>query len=104
VLGLISSLLALVFLYFFPYSEELKIGISIGVIAVFVSGLMGYFNSIFQARVRLDLLTFFDLLTRAFSLIAIIIFVSLKFNFYFVVSTVLIGNLASFIGAWIILK
>lgn len=103
-LGILSSLLALIFLIFFPYSVELKVGIAVGVTAVFVSGLMGYFNSVFQARVRLDLLTLFDLVSRLSSVVAIIIFVYFKLNFYYIVSTVLIGNLVSFISAGILLK
>lgn len=103
-LGILSSVLALVFLVFFPYSAELKLGIVVGITAVFISGLMGYFNSIFQARVRLDLLTFFDLVSRLFTVIAIIVFVCLKLNFYFIVSTVLVGNLVSFISAAVLLR
>ncbi|HXS15307.1 MAG TPA: flippase [Candidatus Saccharimonadales bacterium] len=103
-LGIISSVLALIILFLFPYSNQLKIGIGIGVVAVFVSGMMGYFNSIFQARVRLDLITLFDLVSRFFSLITIILFISLHLNFYYIVSTVLIGNLVSFLFAAVLLK
>lgn len=104
ILGIIASALALIFTFFFPYSTELKLGICIGVIAVFISGLMGYFNSILQSRVRLDLITFFDVISRLFSVLAIVFFMMLHFNFYYIVSTVLIGNLISFTFAGFLLK
>lgn len=100
---ILSTLLALIFLLFFPYSPQLKIGIVIGAMAVGVSGMTGYFNTIFQADVRLDLLTFLDILGRAGGIIAIAIGVFFRLNFYFIVGSVLIGNVVSFIAGFILL-
>lgn len=96
-LVLVSSFLALIFLLFFPYSSELKMAIIIGTIAVGVSGMTGYFNTLFQAKIRLDLLTLVDLLGKFGSVLTIVLSVYFKLNFYFIVGSVLFGNIVSFI-------
>ncbi|HEX7041980.1 MAG TPA: oligosaccharide flippase family protein, partial [Patescibacteria group bacterium] len=57
----------------------------------------GYFNTVFQARVRLDLLTILDLVGRVGSVIGIIASVYLKLNFYYIIGSVLFGNTISFL-------
>lgn len=96
-LVLISTILAIVFLFFFPYSTQLKIAIIIGALAVGVSGMTGYFNTVFQAKVRLDLLSLLDIVAKIGTVASIALFVFLKLNFYFIVSSILIGNIASFL-------
>lgn len=96
-LVIFSSILAIFFLNLFPYSSQLKTGIIIGTIAVGISGMTGYFNTIFQSRIRFDLVTLLDILGRMISVCAILFFIFFKFNFYFIVGGVLIGNLVSFL-------
>lgn len=103
-LVVISSIIALLVLVFFPYSSQLKLGIVIGVLAVSISGMMGYFNAIFQARIRLDLLTLLDVITKFVTVFTIVLFVIYRLNFYFIVMSVLIGNLVGFFIAWFLLK
>lgn len=92
ILVLFSSLLADLILFFFPYSFEVKIGILIAIAAVTVSGVTNYGNIIFQSRIRLDLITIIDILVKIFTVGFIVLFVLLKFNFYYIVSTILMGN------------
>src|SRR3989338_61950 len=99
-----STALALILLIFFPYSNSLKIGIVIGALAVGIGGLSGYGTAIFQSKVRLDLVTYIDILSRLVSVILIVIFIFIKLNFYYIVSTVLIGNLAAFLATIYLLK
>lgn len=100
----ISSLLAMLVLFFFSYPLQLKLSILIGVVAISISGMMGYFTAIFQARVRLDLITFVDVITRLVTVCAVIFFVLLKCNFYFIVSSVLIGNIIGLLTSIYILR
>ena len=100
----VSTFVAIFALLFFPYSEELKIGILIGALAVGIGGLSGYGSAIFQSRVRLDIVTYIDVLTKIITVVFIIFFVFSKMNFYYIVSTVLIGNITGFIATVFILK
>lgn len=101
---IISNVLALTALYFFPYSMQLKFGIVIGAFAVSVSGMMGYFNAIFQARLRLDLLTYLDIAAKVVTVAGIVLAVFFKLNFYLVISAVLLGNTVSFFCGFLLLK
>lgn len=104
VLIITSTALALVLLLFFPYSNSLKVGIVIGALAVGIGGLSGYGTAIFQSKVRLDLVTYVDILSRLVSVALIVIFIFIKLNFYYIVSTVLVGNLAAFLATVYLLK
>lgn len=103
-LVVISTVLALVVLLFFPYSLSLKIGIMIGALAVGIGGLTGCGTAIFQANLRLDLVTFVDVIAKIVTVSFIIIFVFLKFSFYHIISTVLVGNLIGFFVTWVLVK
>ncbi|MEX2007826.1 MAG: flippase [Candidatus Levyibacteriota bacterium] len=93
ILVLLSTFLAFVFLIFFPYSLMLKTAILIGGLAVGASGLTGYGTTIFQSKVRLDLVTFVDVLTKIVTVSLIALFIFLGLGFYSIISTVLLGNL-----------
>lgn len=99
-----STVLALIALLFFPYSLSLKIGIMIGALAVGIGGLTGCGTAIFQANLRLDLITLVDVIAKIVTVSFIVIFVFLKFSFYYIISTVLIGNLIGFFVTWVIVK
>ncbi len=93
ILVIFSTLLAFAFLLFFPYPLMLKTAILIGGVAVAISGLTGYGTTIFQSKIRLDLVTLVDLVTKIATVFLIILFMRLSFGFYSTISTVLIGNL-----------
>jgi len=93
ILVLFSTLLAFIFLLFFPYSLMLKTAILIGGVAVGISGLTGYGTTIFQSNIRLDLVTFVDLITKIATTVLIVLFIALGLGFYSIILTVLIGNL-----------
>ena len=104
ILFFLSMLVEFLFLIFFPYSHTLKIGIIIGGLAVGIGGLSGYGMTIFQSKVRLDLVTFVDVVTKAITVALIFLFIFLKFGFYSIISTVLLGNLVGFAVTWILLR
>jgi len=99
-----STALAFIFLSFFPYSPALKIGIIIGGLAVSISGLTGYGNTIFQSDIRLDLVTLVDIVTKVSTVILIILFTFLKFDFFSIVASVLVGNLIGLMITIVLLK
>ncbi len=103
-LVILSTLFALIVLLFFPYSAALKMGIIIGALGVGIGGMTGFGTAIFQSNLRLDLVTIIDVSTKIITVAFIVLFVFLKFNFYYIVSTVLIGNFTGFIITALLLK
>jgi len=90
-----STLISLLILYLFPYSQDIKVGIIIASIAVAISGLTSFGNSIFQSDLRLDLVTASDQISKIFTVILIILFVVLKYSLNSFIFAVLFGNLIS---------
>lgn len=104
ILVLISSLCAIIILFFFPYSYSLKLGILIATVAVAISGITAYGTIIFQSRVRLDLVTLIDVITKIFTVGFIIFFIYLKFNLYYIISAILLGNIIGLVVTFFLLK
>lgn len=104
ILVILSTILALVCLLFTPYSFDLKIAILITSISVNIGLISGFSNAIFQSDLRLDLITLFDVIGKITTVICILIFIFLKLNFYFIISTVLIGNSVALVLAISFLK
>jgi O-antigen/teichoic acid export membrane protein len=91
-----SGLIALLCLLFVPYSFETKILILIGSIGVGIGYLSGFGNAIFQSKLRVDLITYIDILGKIITIFFIYLFIQLRLNIYFIIFTILIGNIASF--------
>lgn len=89
----LGSFIGVVALYFFPYSSSEKVAICIAIVAVAISGLTNYGTAIFQSRIRLDLVTYIDVLSKLVSVLLIILFASKDLNIYYMVFAVLLGNL-----------
>lgn len=99
-----SSLLAIICLVFFPYTIFLKIGIIIASIGFAAGSLNNFGAVIFQANLRLDLVTFTDLLARVITTLFIFIFIFTNSGFYSILLTILIGNLAGSLLITLLLK
>jgi O-antigen/teichoic acid export membrane protein len=99
-----SIFLALFLLLFMPYTKFLKLGI---VLALFSGGL-GVLNTygtvIFQANLRLDLVTLTDLINKIVTVLFIIFFIYLRVGFYGIVCTILLGNFIQSLLIIILLK
>ena len=100
----ISSICAFIVLWFFPYEPVVKIGISIAILAVAVSGISSFGNIIFQSKVRLDLITVVDLVTKVATVFFTLIFIYFKLNIFFIILTVLLGNIIGLILTFFLLK
>lgn len=100
----LSILLAVLALSFFSYSSELKTAIVIGALGVGIGSLSNFGTAIFQSNIRLDLVTLIDVFTKIVTVGLISVFVFLKLNFYYIISTVLIGNLIGFLLTMLLLK
>lgn len=99
-----STLLAYFCLLFFPYPKFLKIAIVIASIGVGLGILNNYGMVIFQATLRLDLLTLVDVLSKFVTVIFIIFFILNKGTLYSILNTILIGNLIGSILIILLLK
>lgn len=102
-LSVLYLLIAGVALFFFPYSIIVKQGILIGLLAVAVSNFSGFGSPVFQAKLRLDFITLIDVISRASSVLLIIFGVWFHLHFYFIVATVLFGNICGLLLQFILL-
>ncbi len=92
---IISVLLSLIVLIFFPYSQTIKMTILIGSIAVGVGQINGYGASVLQAQVKLDLVALLDVINRIVTILAIIIVILLHLGLNAIILSVLIGNIVN---------
>lgn len=99
-----STLLAIICLAFFPYTTFVKIGIIIASIGVAIGTLNNFGMVIFQANLRLDLVTLTDLLARIITTLFIFIFIFTNSGFYSILLTILAGNLTSSLLIVLLLK
>jgi O-antigen/teichoic acid export membrane protein len=97
ILTVFSILLSLGLLFFLPYSEETKICIVIATFAVSIGNLTSFGSSILQSRLRMDLVTLVDQITKLITVALIYLFVISNQSLYLIVSTVLIGNIFGFL-------
>jgi len=87
-----SIFLALFLLLFMPYTKFLKLGIVLALISGGLGVLNTYGTVIFQANLRLDLVTLTDLINKTVTILFIIFFTYLQVGFYGIVCTILVGN------------
>ena len=92
-LTILSIGLAIGILMFMPYSQEAKLSIIIASIGVGVGGIASFGSSILQSRLRMDLVTIIDQVTKLITVAFIYVFILTNQNLYTIVSTILIGNL-----------
>jgi len=100
----ISTLISFICLLFIPYSNEIKIAILLASIGVNIGFISGFSNAIFQSELRIDIITSIDLIGKIVTVFFIGLFSLLNLNFYFIVSTVLIGNSVALISSIYFLK
>ncbi len=99
-----STLLAIICLAFFPYTTFLKIGIIVASIGFAVGSLNNFGSVIFQANLRLDLVTLTDILARVITTLFIFIFIFTNSGFYSILLTILTGNLVGSLLIALLLK
>jgi O-antigen/teichoic acid export membrane protein len=99
-----SILLALIGLLFFPYIVTVKTAIIIGIAAVAISNLGSYGTSILQSQLRLDTVALLDIFVKAVTVAFIAIFIHAQLSFYYIVASVLIGNIFGLIIEYFTIK
>ena len=104
IFSILSIIIPLIFIFVINYSFEIKLGILIGAIGISIGSLSNFNNALFQSKLRLDLITLIDLISKIVSTIFLCIFVYLRFSLIFLVASVLIGNIFSFFSSMIIAK
>jgi O-antigen/teichoic acid export membrane protein len=104
ILTVFATISAILILFFFPYSDEIKIAILIGSVAVAVGSINSFGMSFLQAQMRMDLVTIIDQSTKFITVLFILIFVLLKLSFFFIVSSVFLGNVIGFLITFFLLK
>ena len=103
-ISFLSILIPILVLFFFPYSTFQKTLIIIGAIALGLGNFVGYGNAFLQARMRLDVVSYIDILNKLITVISIAILVYLKANIYLILSSVLIANIISLLLTFHVLR
>ncbi|MCL4389895.1 MAG: flippase [Patescibacteria group bacterium] len=104
ILVALSVGVALLLLPFFPYSAFLKIAIVIACLGVGLGNINSFGTAIFQSRLRLDLVTYIDVLGKIVTTAFIVLFAAQNFGLYGIVNTILLGNLAASLVTVYLLK
>jgi len=92
----IFSLAPLVVL-FFPYSPKVKLGVLIAAIGFWLLSNDQILIGVFQKYLRIDKMVFAEVLGRAIQLGFVLFFIHQKMDFLFIISTVTIGAIITFI-------
>ncbi len=88
----VSICLALICMLFFPYDLSMKMAIILASITVALGNLNGFPTAIFQYKLRLDIITFGDVLAKVVTFIFIFLGAFYFHSVYYMISAVLIGN------------
>lgn len=87
-----TILLGICFIPFLPYISIVKIGIMLGLLAVSIGSFQGFSTTLLQAKVRLDIVTIIDIVTKLATIFLIILFIFFHANFLIIILSVLLGN------------
>lgn len=104
ILLVFSTILTLIALPFFPYSNFLKVAILIGTIAIVVGNFISFGTSVLQSKLRLDLVAVIDLITKVVTVAAIIYFIYIKAGFYSIIWSIFLGNLIGLVATLYLIR
>lgn len=89
---ILTIFLGICFIPFLPYTYLVKIGIMIGLLAVSIGSFQGFSTTLLQAKVRLDIVTLIDIVTKLVTIFLIILFIFFHASFLVIILSILIGN------------
>ena len=102
--GLIVFSFAPIVVLFFPYTNEVKLGVLIGSLGFWMMSNHQVLMGVFQKHLKMDRVAIAELSGRLFQLILILFFIWQKLGFLFVVSSFVLGALINFIIVLIFVK
>ncbi len=86
-------ILSPILIYFFPYSQELKIGIFFAALATVFSTFSYVLNGVFQKRLIMDKVAFIELGGKILQVALVWFFITAQFGFLYIASSVVIALL-----------
>ncbi|MBU1176845.1 MAG: flippase [Patescibacteria group bacterium] len=102
--GLFIFSLAPIVVYFFPYTNEVKLGVLIGSFGFWMMSNHQVLMGVFQKYLRMDRVAIAELAGRLFQLILILFFIWQKLSFLFIVSAFVGGALINFVLVFIFIR
>ena len=87
-----SLLLSIFIVPLLPYDSFVKTGIILGALSSSVGILNNYGTSIFQSRLRLDLVAVLEMVTKVGTTLFVLLFIYLDLGFFCVIVSVFFGN------------
>ena len=95
--GLFVFSLAPIVIYFFPYTNEVKLGVLIGSFGFWMMSNHQVLMGVFQKYLKMDKVAIAELVGRLFQLVLILFFIWQKLSFLFIVSAFVASALINFI-------
>jgi len=93
--------LAILIVWFFPYSFQIKLGVAIGSIAYFLMSATQVLMGIFQKRLRIDKPSLAEFIGRLVQLFLIVLFIFLDLGFFVILFALIISTLVIFVINWL---
>lgn len=93
--------LAIIFIWFFPYSHQVKIGAIICSVSYLFLSASQVLMGIFQKYLRIDKAGFADIIGRLIQLGLVIVFVHFNFGFFSILFALIAGCIGNFVLNWI---
>ncbi len=95
--GLFVFILSPLIIYFFPYPDQVKVGVLIGAVGFWLMSNQQVLIGVFQKYLRMDKVVIGELIGRLVQLGLVIFFIKQGFGFLFIVSALVGGSLVNFI-------
>jgi len=92
--------LAIVIIWFFPYTSQVKLGVIIGSLSYFFLSASQVLMGIFQKHLKIDKAGLADIIGRLIQLGLVIVFIRMDLGFFAILSALIISSLGSFIVNW----
>src|SRR4030043_2055892 len=96
--------LAIVLIWFFPYTSQVKLGVVIGSVGYLFLSASQVLMGIFQKYLRIDKAGFADIFGRIIQLGLVIVFVHFDFGFFSILWALIISCIGNFILNWFFVR
>jgi O-antigen/teichoic acid export membrane protein len=92
--------LAIVLIWFFPYTSQVKLGVVIGSVGYLFLSASQVLMGIFQKYLRIDKAGLADIISRLIQLVLVIIFIHFNLGFFSILTALIISCIGGFILNW----
>ena len=99
--ALVASGIAILVVYFTPYSNQIKLGVVIGTGFLFFNLLSSVYDVVLQTRLKMQYSAIAEFLSKLISLVAVYLVIKNSGSFFWIVGTVALSGILIFIFKWL---